>query len=133
VGLLILGLLVTIALALRIHGLDTDRSAMIAAAKADGVLPADFPANCGRMLEGTTWGTLDYEPASNQSRCNGASRKLLIVLHKVRGSWHVAGSTTAFPSRAGCRIAGIPPAVQAGIAVCYLEGTRVPASDHGLP
>lgn len=108
---------------------------MVSAAKAHDLLPADFPANCARMEASTSWATLD-EPSWNQpgERCQGVSRKLLIVLHKVRGIWQVAGSTRAFPSRHGCNdIAGVPPAIQHDLIVCYLPHQRLPATFRPLP
>ena len=128
-------LFLAIKFALAFHATDVARSQMVAAAKADGLLPTGFAADCARVVKGTTWGTLDYEKASKEppGRCGGASGRQLIVLHKVAGRWHVVGRTTAFPSRTGCRIDGVPPAIQAGIVLCYPPGERLPASSHGLP
>ncbi len=109
---------------------------MVSAAKAKGLLQADFPADCARMESSTSWATLD-EPSWNQPAsgpCHAISRKLLIVLRKVRGIWRVAGSTSAFPSRHGCGyIAGVPLAIQRDLILCYELHERLPANFRPLP
>lgn len=109
---------------------------MVSAAKAKGLIQADFPADCARMEASTSWATLD-EPSWNEpdsGPCHVLSHKLLIVLHKRHGVWQVVGSTSAFPSRHGCRyIAGVPLAIQHDLILCYLAHQRLPSDFRRLP
>jgi hypothetical protein len=119
----------------RLDQMKHEESVMVSAAKAKGLIPTAFPANCARMEASTSWGTLD-EPGWNQrgARCSAVSRKLLIVLHKIHARWRVAGSTSAFPSRDGCgHIAGVPPAIQHDLILCYPPHQRLPATFRPLP
>src|SRR5579859_2363553 len=88
----------------RIHQIDNEKAAMVSAAKAKGRIQADFPADCARMEASASWAMID-QPSWNQpgsGPCHAVSHRLLIVLHRIHGTWQVAGSTTAFPSRRGC-------------------------------
>jgi hypothetical protein len=125
-GVLVVGALSLLAVAgcsmfpfSQIAQIDHARSQMVAAAKAKGLIAVDWPADCVRAQEGRAWGTLDKGDVPKAAGPCANTSKLLIVLRRTRDGWRVVGSTSAFPSAAGCRISGVPTAVAQAIPYCY--------------
>ena len=69
--------------------LSKDKAAMVAVAKAAGVIDRRLPPNCTRIYRRGDWGTIDDDPAwhRDDKRCTSFSRKAMLVFRRASERW----------------------------------------------
>lgn len=99
--------------------LDPQRSAMVAAAKAAGLIDHRLPADCTRVYVSDNWGSID-QPLWDQKdpRCSPFSRKLMVVFHQVGGKWNIVAVRRTFGNFGPCAVPRVPAGVSRRLPIC---------------
>jgi hypothetical protein len=102
--------------------LDSERSEVLALAKADHLVDQRLPDDCARITSSHIWAVIDPGVSiaghPQDDRCEPYGFNRAIVFHRIHNSWQLVTTKTSYGHLGPCNVRGVPRAVTRMFPVC---------------